>query len=428
MLVAGLYMGLAYTLPQLFILRLPVPMSVLLLSWLTMFMVLIAWGCGKLLNDSGVFGALATGALLVVADWVNFTALPIWGTAQSLVRPWSQYPALIQFVSLTGITGIIFALGSLQAMAVKFIVSPKLWLKSLACIGAILLIILAANVVIRLQKPIGRLKVAAVGWTSKDSEKYGEVYSEQGFDALLAEPAADAAENGARLIVCPEGTLWFSENQRQDWLDKLSAITRKHNIFLAIGFIDTAKNENRMIFISPSGEVVGEYTKTHLTYFENFNKGDGRLTQIDVDGYPVGAMICQDDNFTRLSRQYGRKSVSLVAVPTWDWFQVKDTHLQNSIYRTIESRYAVVRSALNGISAIVSPDGRILTKKDHFKEGPGFISAEATLYSNRTLFSRLGHWPVVPCIMFLTAYIGFRFKTTRTYQRYALFLRRKANG
>jgi apolipoprotein N-acyltransferase len=417
MLVAGLYMGLAYTLPQLFILRLPVPMSVLLLGWLTIIMVVIAWACGKLLKDSGVLGAVATGALLVVADWVNFTALPIWGTAQSLVRPWSQYPALIQFVSLTGITGIIFALGSLQALAVRFVISPQLRLKSLVVIITILLVLLAANVVILLQKPIGQLKVAAVGWTSKDSEKLGEIYSEHGFEALLAAPIASAAENGARLIVCPEGTLWFSETQRQDWLDKLSAITRKHNIFLAIGYIDTTKNENRMMFISPLGDCIGEYTKTHLVFFENFNKGDDRPTQIEIDGYPVGAMICQDDNFIRLSRQYGRRSISLVAVPTWDWLQVKDAHLQNSIHRAIESRYAIVRAVLNGISAIVSPDGSILARKDHFREGPGIIAAELPLYSGHTLFSRLGHWPVVPCVVLLSAYIGFRFKAASTKPR-----------
>lgn len=414
-LVAGLYMGLASTLPHLLILRLPVPMTALLLVWLTIIMVVIAWGCGKLLSDSGILGAIAVGAFLVVADWVNFTVLPIWGTAQSLIRPWSQYPALIQFVSLTGITGIIFAFGSLQALAVQFVIHPQLRQKSLACIGTILLVLLAANVVILLQKPIGQLKVAAVGWTTDDSKKYGEIYSEQGFDALLTTPITKAAENGARLIVCPEGILCLQSSSQP--AKKLANIARKHNIYIATGYIDTVKNENRMIFISPSGEVIGEYTKTHLTYFEHFNKGDGQPTQIDVDGYPVGAMICQDDNFTTLSRKYGRRSVSLVAVPTWDWFQVKDTHLQNSTYRAIESRYAIVRAGLNGISAIVAPDGRILAKKDHFTDGSGFITAEVPLYSSRTLFSRLGHWPVVPSIVFLVIYIGLRFKASRIRPR-----------
>ncbi len=410
MLVAGLYMGLAYTLPQLLVLRLPVPMSVLLLVWLTMIMVIIAWASGKLLKKSGVSGAFAAGALFVLADCINFTALPIWGTAQSLVRPWSHYPGLIQFVSLTGITGIIFVLGSLQALAVKFVISPTLRRKSLVLIITIVLIIFAANVAIRLQKPIGRLKVAAVGWTTDDREQYGEVYSENGFETLLAGPIADAAEKGARLIVCPEGTLWFSETQRKDWLEKLAAITRKHDVFLAIGCIDTTNNKNKMMFISPSGDCSGEYTKTHLTYFENFIKGDARPTRIDVDSYAVGAMICQDDNFTDLSRKYGRMGVSLVAVPTWDWLQVKDAHLQNSIYRSIESRYAIVRAGLNGISAIVSPDSRILAKKDHFKQGPGFITAEVPLYSSRTLFSRFGHWPAIPSAVFLVIYSCFRYR------------------
>lgn len=413
MLVAGLYMGLAYTLPQLFVLRLPVPMSVLLLGWLIIIMVTIAWASGKLLKKPGISGAFAAGAMLVLADWINFTAIPIWGTAQSLVRPWSHYPILIQFVSVTGITGIIFALGSLQALAVKFITSPQSRIRALISIAAIVLVIFTADIFILSQKPIGRLEAAAVGWTNDDSEKYGEIYSENGFDALLATPITDAAKNGARLIVCPEGALWLSKTHRQDWLEKLAAITRQYNIFLAIGYIDTTNNKNKMMFISPSGEVVGEYTKTHLTFVENFNKGPGQPTIIDVDGCTVGAMICQDDNFTDLSRKYGRPGISLVAVPTWDWFQVKNAHLQNSIYRAIESRYAVVRAGLNGISAIVAPDGRILAKKDHFIEGSGFITAEVPFYSNRTLFSRLGNWPVVLSTAFLMIYISFRFKSAR---------------
>ena len=410
MLVAGLYMGLAYTMPQLFILRLPVPMSVLLLVWLTIIMIAIAWASKKLLQNNGVPGAFAVGALLVTTDWINFTALPIWGTAQSLVRPWSRYPDLIQFVSFTGITGILFVFGSIQALAAQFAFNPKIRLKSIAAISVITLIILSANVVVQSQKPVGRLKVAAVGWKIDDSKKLGEIYSETGFEKLLADPIADAAEKGARLIVCPEGVLWFSQGQRQDWLEKLAGITQKHNIFLAIGCIDTTNDKNKMMFISPSGEPVGEYTKTHLTFFENFNKGDGQPTLIAIDGYAAGAMICQDDNFIDLSRKYGQMGISVVAVPTWDWFEVKDAHLQNSIYRAIESRYAIVRAALNGISAIVSPDGRVLAEKDHFKQGPGFIMAEVPLYSTLTLFSYFGHWPIVPAVIFLIIYSVSRFK------------------
>lgn len=63
-----------------------------------------------------------------------------------------------------------------------------------------------------------------------------------------------------------------------------------------------------------------------------------------------------------------------------------------------------------GKNTIITHDGKILAVKDHFKDGPGFVIAETPLYSTSSLFSHLGHWPVVPSIIFLVFYICFRFK------------------
>ena len=417
LIVAGLHMSIAYILPQLFVLRLPVLLVAPLMSLLAILLIAAVWAFGKLLAGPGISGAFAVGALLVVIDWVICTAIPVFGTAPSLVRPWSRYPVLIQFVSLTGLTGIDFALGSLQALIVKLIVNPPLRRGALVSIVTVVLVILATNAVIRLPKPIGGLKVAAVGWTNADVARYGNIYSARGFKTLLGEPIINAAENGACFIACPETVLWLSDTSRKRPLENLAQLARSRNIYLAIGYVDKKTNENRMMFIGPSGQVISEYTKTYLAPFERFRKGDGRLAQIDVDGVAVGAMICADDTFTRLPREYSRKGVSLVAVLNNDWFEIKDNHLYISIHRAIESRYAVVRATTNGISAIVAPDGKILAKKDHFKEGPGFIIAEAPLYSSSTLFGYLGHWPVVPSIVFLAIYTGFRFKACRVKPR-----------
>ena len=159
--------------------------------------------------------------------------------------------------------------------------------------------------------------------------------------------------------------------------------------------------------IRDRGEVLSEYTKTYLTVFEDYRKGDGRLRIIEADGVQVGGMICQDDNFTRFSREYGRRRVGVVVVPTLDWRTVKGAHLQSSIHRAIESRYAIVRAAQNGISAIISPKGEVLASYDHFEEGPGAIAAEVGVYSSRTVFSVVGHWPVVVSFVFLVVYAGW---------------------
>lgn len=410
LLMAGMYMGLAYTLPQMFILKLPISLTLILIVYLTIFMIIFAWTSSQLLRSRPVLGAFAVGALLVVLDWTNFTMLPIWGTAQSIVRPWSAYPALIQFVSLTGITGIIFILGTLQALLVSSINHPKLRKKLSIVTAFVILVFAAANMIINSQKTSSNLKVAAIGWAYSDSVDEQYVQTSQGFEALFVEPVKRAAANGAKLVVSPELAFYIDNFNRDKWTERFQAISKRYNILLAIGYFDISAEENRLMFITPDGRDLPEYVKTNLTPFEDYRKGTGELRIIDFEGIRLGGMICHDDNFTRLSREYGREQVSVVAVPTLDWSTVKNAHLQGSIHRAIESRYAVVRAAANGISTIISPTGVILARCDHFSKGPAVIMAQVPIYKSRTFFSIAGHWPVVLSFIFLLIYIGWNLQ------------------
>jgi apolipoprotein N-acyltransferase len=185
----------------------------------------------------------------------------------------------------------------------------------------------------------------------------------------------------------------------------MSQLASRHNIFLVSGYINGIANENRMLFMDNCGTVKSEYTKTNLTLFEDYNKGDGRIKTLDLNGICLGGMICHDDNYTTLSRTYGQKPASIVAVPTMDWATVKNAHFQNSIHRAIESRYGIVRATFNGISAIISPTGQVLAKKDHFTDGPGIVVADMPVYSCKTFYSLAGNWFVALCFAYLAAYI-----------------------
>ncbi|MCD6394564.1 MAG: carbon-nitrogen hydrolase family protein [Planctomycetes bacterium] len=412
---AGMYMGLAYTLPQIIYLRLPAPITLILLVHLTVVMMLLVMGWRLLADRSAVWASFAAGAFFVVIDWYNFTAMPMWGTSQSIVRCWSKYPFAIQFTSLTGITGIVFVVGVLQAFVVYMISQPHSRRRLAAAAFAVVVIVIAANVACCLPKSDVKLTVAAIGWLSDDSPNCPDVYSEQGFEKLFAQPVAQAASQGARLVVSGEMGFRIDKHTRAEWLARFGALCRKHDIYLAVGCFDASDNENRLLFIDPSGEIVGRYTKTFLTPFEHSQRGDGWLTIVDIDGVRIGGMICQDDNFTSLTRNYGRKAAGVMAVPTLDWSTVRSVHLQTTVHRAIESRQLMVRAAVNGISAIISPTGKILAKCDHYKEGPGMICAEVNIHQNKTTFSRFGHSPVILSAIYLAFYIGRRhqFKSLR---------------
>jgi apolipoprotein N-acyltransferase len=90
-----------------------------------------------------------------------------------------------------------------------------------------------------------------------------------------------------------------------------------------------------------------------------------------------------------------------MAVPTNDWKQVKDHHFENALFRAVENRYAVVRGASNGISAVVTARGEVLARMDHFREGPGVIVCDLPLYPGGSFYSRAGEWVVLASMVFL---------------------------
>ena len=199
-----------------------------------------------------------------------------------------------------------------------------------------------------------------------------------------------------------------------EFVARFQGIARKHRVWLILGYHDYSEGRNRLMFMGPDGSELGEYEKTHLTPFEDYKPGSGETVMIRLDDIGIGGMICQDDNFTDLSRAYGRQGAGVVAVPTFDWEMVKDAHLQNSLHRPIESCYAIVRAAMDGISAIVSPTGEVLARRDHFEEGPGVIMADVPILARATPFSRWGHWPVVPCLGFAVGCAAWVLRARRS--------------
>ncbi|MCP4690926.1 MAG: hypothetical protein GY859_22935, partial [Desulfobacterales bacterium] len=367
-LTAGALMGLAHAAPQIIALQLPPSISLILLATVATTMGVFCGGAWILMRGPAVTGAFGVGALLALLDWLQFTVVPIWGTAQSVVRPWSFHPDFIQFVSFTGITGVAFFLGSFQALLINMFRRPRRGARLMAGALILLLAFASLNIITKRRALSGSIKMAAIGWNSASLEKVGGIRSEAGFETHFAAPAAKAAASGARLLVSPElgfhfGNFhfinrgdndWFEEG-RKEWFDKFRETARKNSLFLAIGYYHGYSQENRLLFMNPEGEIVDEYTKTHLIPFSQFKRGDGRLAMVQIDGVRVGGMICHDDNFTDLSRKYGQNKASVMSTPTMDWAQIKDAHFQNSIHRSIESGYATIRAATNGISAIISP-------------------------------------------------------------------------
>jgi apolipoprotein N-acyltransferase len=413
LLLAGFYMGLGYTLPQMAMLRLPAPITAILMADLIVVMILLSLAAGLSLRKPAVLSAIVFAAAVTILDWANYTLLPMWGTAQSLGRCWSQWPSCIGFVSWTGIGGIVFVLAALSAWIGLAIVHPPIRRRALGAMAALLsLVALAFG--FGSSPSNDALRVAAVGYDGCQLPSQMCLEEQQVLDRRLLGPISRAAEQGARLIVFPELAFEFGQSNREQSIQKLCDAARRFKIAIVAGYFDSTENENRALLIPPSGKRPLSYTKTYLTPFEPFQKGTGRLQRIRVDGVWIGAMICQDDNFTVLSGAYSRMGIGLVAVPTMDWKPVRYPHLQNSIHRSMESDYAVVRAAVDGVSAIISPRGNILGRIDHLGSDQTLVVADVPCGRGMTPYARLGNWIVWLGMAIVAARLVFLFRNEIT--------------
>ncbi|HRU14749.1 MAG TPA: nitrilase-related carbon-nitrogen hydrolase [Anaerohalosphaeraceae bacterium] len=410
--LCGFYMGLAFALPQMILLRMPIVVTVVFLIWFPLVLLLLCLGCAFLVQRAAIVGSLAVGALWTILDWTSCTAIPVWGMAQSFARSWTAWPTLIQFISLTGISGVLLVLGTLQGLTAHCLAHPVCRRQAAGAITAVLLFLGIINTAIYLEKPSGHLRIAAAGWIFDDQFCEIDPHSPEGFEKLFAEPARQAAHSGAVLFTTGELGFYIADHNRQEWMDRFGQIAQDCHLWLAVGYLNITENKNRMFFMSPQGHIVEEYTKTYLTPLEPRWNGTGELKTVPIKGVAVGGLICQDDNFTRLTRSYGRQKTAVVLCPTADWQTVKEAHLQAVRARAIECKYGIARGAANGISAVIDPKGRILAKMDHYKQGAGYVTADIPILKTITPFSRYGAAPVLTiCGVILAAAVRCRRQT-----------------
>ncbi len=94
----------------------------------------------------------------------------------------------------------------------------------------------------------------------------------------------------------------------------------------------------------------------------NFSKGKKGVI-FEYKNLKIAPLICYEENFAYLSRQYKLSGANLIAVFTNDaWFDKTPTFSlfpRSDIYRSVENRVWLVRSANTGTSFVINPEGKV---------------------------------------------------------------------
>lgn len=168
---------------------------------------------------------------------------------------------------------------------------------------------------------------------------------------------------------------------------------------------------NSAYLIGRNGEVAGKYDKVHLVPFgeyvplkewlpfigklvENvgdFSTGNAGNTLM-TDNCRLGILICYEIIFPNLAAAMAVNDADLLVNITNDaWYGTTSApyqHFSMSIFRAVENKRSLIRSANTGISGFIDPVGRIMGKTALFKDA--VIIRSVPLLKEKTLYTRYG--------------------------------------
>jgi apolipoprotein N-acyltransferase len=352
-----------------------------------------------------------SGALSWVGVEMIRSLVPVVGTWGFIAYAYFKQPWMIQPVSVFGIFGlslvnmlVSFALGQYalawfdrlwrfdqQGQPID-VFQARNWLIGAAILFATWLVLSISMFLSPQRSPEGAaIRVAAIQpgyrtlWTKQElasntisMERYYSTY-EQMFERLLAQTRV-AAEQGAELVVWPEGALNF-DPQHSTRTQLLRDLAEQSGAYLAIPY--GVEDRNEVTVLSPNGRFLGVYGKNHPVVFVNErSRTRGTYPTYSTDLGEIGTIICYDLDFTDTARKVAKNGAKLIAVPSGDWPGIADKHYAHLVFRAAENRAAMVKSDHSYDSAIIDPYGRIV---EHVvaKEGK-----QATLVATVTVDDR----------------------------------------
>nr|WP_246386078.1 apolipoprotein N-acyltransferase [Armatimonas rosea] len=217
----------------------------------------------------------------------------------------------------------------------------------------------------------------------------------------------------AQLIVWPEaaaGPLIGAE-WRSKYLSELAIRTKAD---LLIGSGEARPHTNTVWHLRPDGSTGGRYDKQVLVpggeFFPlyevlgpiyarfgatpewNHVPGSKPAVFTLANGTKVGTIICYESVLPWVARQEVQQGAELLVQPTSDSSFGKTAgpyqHLGIVITRAVENRRYIVRAAATGVSAIISPEGKVIASLDLGQTGA--VTGGVLPLTERSLASQIG--------------------------------------
>jgi apolipoprotein N-acyltransferase len=423
-----------------------IPLLILLALYMSLYLAAFAVLAGQL-HGKACLVWLAPVAW-VGLDWLRgwfLTGFP-W---QDLGYSQYQFPLLIQVADLFGHHGVTFLIVMTNCLLfLTFRHYPeKLFRPSrpgAAVLTALLLLGLAGGYSLLRYRQVEQemrgaehLKVAVVQGNIDQGDKWLPHLQETTLKKYLDLTNLELAAHAPQLLVWPETAMPFYLHDSPELIGLETLTARaKTNILTGAPHLErepgsATKYYNSAFLINDQGVVAGRYDKEHLVPFGEYVPLKkilfflGPLVQAVADFSPgttlrpipcqnssLGVLICFESIFPDLARRQTAAGAGLLVILTNDaWYGRTSApwqHMGMAVFRAVENRRSLARSANTGVSGFVDPLGRMLQLSPLFEQYSS--SQNLPLLQSDTFFTASGgHWAGLVCLL-LTILLGLALK------------------
>ena len=403
-----------------------------LVAYLALFPAVFSLTMSWLRARLGISAILLAPAVWVTAElarayfWSGFPWV-LLGYSQTEVLP------IAQFASLFGVYGVS-ALVALANAALAYVALKR---SRAAILAAAAVGVVIAGVAVwgngRLQDSAltrqgSPMRVALVQGNIPQEQKWDPAHANAIVETYLR-MTRDAARQGARFVVWPESsTPFYFEEDRLD-AERIRTVVRETGVELLLGSDQMERGSpplyyNSAFVLRADGSTGGSYRKMFLVPFGeyvplkrllffvaplvegvgDFSPGQAMVT-LPVDGFKASTAICYEIVYPGLVRRAVLAGSQLLTTITNDaWYGQSSApyqHFEQAAMRAIEQGRYLARSANTGISGIVDPYGRVITRSPLFE--PAVLVGEVRFLSGLTVYGRTGDLFAYLCVALTVA-------------------------
>jgi apolipoprotein N-acyltransferase len=175
------------------------------------------------------------------------------------------------------------------------------------------------------------------------------------------------------------------------------------------------KRENKVIAITPEGEIAYTYTKARPVPGEKSIKGCEQLPILNTPYGIISSVICFDMDSPKDISKIGKEGVDILLVPSWDWKKITPYHTNMAIVRGIENGFSVVRQTNEGMSASADYHGRVLSSMNHFNTKERLLLSNVPTKGITTIYSIVGDLFAWMNIFIFFLFVWLRFKNNNQH-------------